>query len=176
MEVKGDPVSPAYLGEAKGSLLKEDGFYPTGDLCWIDDEGWLHIVGREKELTLWKDSTYIDPQYLSNLMVRSIYIKDAMVTQVNPEDEFLSVFVFPDEKRLKKDPKWQKQIDTGVSPDSALRQRIEDAIDYAQSVAKVTATLSKDHIYILPRKLERTPTHKIKFIFERQRLDQSRRI
>ncbi len=176
LEVKGPTVAPAYLGESRGLLLSDDGFYSTGDLCWVDDQGWLHIVGREKELTLWKDGTYIDPQYLSNLMVRSIYIKDAMVTQVNPEDDYLSVFVFPDEKRFRKDPKIKKQIETGLNWDTALRHRIEEAIDYTQSVAKVTARLSKEHIFILPKKLERTPTHKIKFIFERQRIHLARPI
>jgi hypothetical protein len=109
-------------------------------------------------------------------MVRSIYVKDAMVIQVNPEDDFLSVFIFPDEKRFQKDPIIKKQIETGVNWDIALRHRIEEAIDYTQSVAKVTAPLSKDHIYILPKKLERTPTHKIKFIFERQQIHLARPI
>jgi len=176
LEVKGPTISNGYLGPEGRITLTDDGYYPTGDLCWTDDNGWLHIVGREKELTRWKDGSFIDPQYLSNLMVRSIFVKDAMVTQVNPEDDFLSVYVFPDEKRLHKDPEWQKQIETGVSSDAALRQKIEDAIDYCQSVAKTTAPLSKQHIFILPKKLERTPTHKIKFVFERERLNLARQI
>jgi long-chain acyl-CoA synthetase len=176
LEVKGPTVSQGYLGQKSQTVLSEDGFYPTGDLCWLDDEGWLHIVGREKELTRWKDGTYIDPQYLSNLMVRSIFIKDAMVTQVNPEDDFLSVYVFPDVKRLEKDPEWQKQTDTGVSFDEALRHQVEKAIDYTQSVANTTARLSTEHIYLLPQKLARTPTHKIKFIVERERLHLARKI
>ena len=40
----------------------------------------------------------------------------------------------------------------------------------------MTPALNKTDIYILPRKLERTPTHKIKFIFELQRLDDAKRI
>ncbi|MCF6261591.1 MAG: hypothetical protein L3J98_15760, partial [Gammaproteobacteria bacterium] len=118
----------------------------------------------------------IDPQYLSNLMVRSIFIKDALVTRVQPDDDFLSVYLFPDYKRIHKDPSWQKDISTGVSEDAALRQRFEAAIDYAQSIANITPRLSKDKIFILPRSLERTPTHKIKFIFELKRLDQARAI
>lgn len=176
LEVKGPSVSPGYLGAEYGSLLTSDGFYPTGDLCWIDDQGWLHIVGREKELTRWHDGTYIDPQNLSNLMVRSIFIKDAMVTRAKPGDNFLSVFVYPDEKRLKKDPHWQQQVGTGVLPDVALRERVEDAIDYVHSITNTRDLLSKNHIHVLPRKLERTPTHKIKFIVERKRLHLARKI
>ncbi len=176
LEVKGPTIMHSYLGNHQEKVLGEDGYYCTGDLAWIDDDGFLYLVGRKKELTKWKDGTYIDPQYLSNLMVRSIFIKDALITRVQPDDDFLSVYLFPDYKRIHKDPSWQKDIATGVSEDAALRQRFEAAIDYAQSIANITPRLSKDKIFILPRSLERTPTHKIKFIFELKRLDQARAI
>ena len=35
----------------------------------------------------------------------------------------------------------------------------------------MTPRLSTDKIYILARRLERTPTHKIKFLLELERLD-----
>ena len=110
------------------------------------------------------------PQHLSNLLVRSISVKDALVTRLNPEDDFLSVFIYPDYKRIKKDPTWQKEIDTGVSEQQVLRSFLEQAIEYAQSIANITPRLSQEKIYLLPKALERTPTHKIKFIFELQRL------
>ena len=176
LEVKGPTVMHSYLGKNQEKVLTADGYYSTGDLAWIDDDGFLHLVGRKKELTKWEDGTYIDPQYLSNLMVRSIFIKDALVTRTHPDDNFLSVYLYPDYKRIHKDPSWKKDIATGVSEDAALRQRFEAAIDYAQSIANITPRLSKDKIFILPRSLERTPTHKIKFIFELQRLEQARAI
>ncbi|MGD8559261.1 MAG: AMP-binding protein [Gammaproteobacteria bacterium] len=176
LEVKGPTIMHSYLGMNGDTPLTDDGFYSTGDLCWEDDEGFLHIVGRKKELTRWDDGTYIDPQYLSNLLVRSIFVKDALVTRLNPEDDFLSVYIFPDYKRIKKDPAWRKEIATGIGEDAALRSRLETAIDFAQSIANITPALSKKTIYILPKALERTPTHKIKFIFELQRLHLARAI
>jgi long-subunit acyl-CoA synthetase (AMP-forming) len=124
----------------------------------------------------WDDGTLIDPQYVSNLLVRSVFVKDAMVARRRPEDEFLSVFVFPDYKRLEKDPEYKKEITTGVTPRAALKRRCVEAIQFAESIAGITPELNKEHIYILPRKLERTPTHKIKFIFELQRIDGAERI
>jgi long-chain acyl-CoA synthetase len=170
LEVKGPTVMHSYLGMAAEDSYTKDGFYSTGDLCWIDDDGFLHIVGRKKELTKWNDGTYIDPQHLSNLLVRSIYVKDALVTRLQPEHDFLSVFIYPDYKRIYKDLNWNKEIATGVTEDAALRRRFEAAIDYAQSIANITPRLSKETIYLLPKALERTPTHKIKFIFELERL------
>ena len=46
-----------------------------------------------------------------------------------------------------------------------------EAVAYAQSLADITPRLSTRKIYILKRKLERTPTHKIKFVRELERLD-----
>lgn len=60
---------------------------------------------------------------------------------------------------------------TGVQPDEALRTRLMEAVAYAQSLADITPRLSTEKIYILERKLERTPTHKIKFVRELERLD-----
>ena len=170
LEVKGPTTMHSYLGEEKNASLRKDGFFNTGDLCWLDDEGYLYLLGRQKELLLWDDGSYIDPQHLSNLLVRSISVKDALVTRLNPEDDFLSIFIFPDYKRIQKDPTWQKEIDTGVSEQQVLRRFLEQAIEYAQSIANITPRLSQEKIYLLPKALERTPTHKIKFIFELQRL------
>ncbi|AOE49300.1 AMP-binding protein [Kangiella sediminilitoris] len=170
LQIKGDTIMHSYLGMEKSAHLDEDGYYSTGDLCWLDDEGYLYIVGRQKELTLWDDGTYIDPQHLSNIMVRSIFIKDALVTRLNPDDDYLSVYVYPDYKRLQKDKEYQEDLKAGLSAQEALRKRIEEAIDYAQSIVDITPELSKKTIYILPKALERTPTHKIKFLFELERL------
>ena len=103
-------------------------------------------------------------------MVRSIFIKDALVTRLKPEDDFLSVYVYPDYKRLQKDKEYKEDIKAGLSSNDAMRKRIEEAIDYAHSIVDITPQLSKKTIYILPKALERTPTHKIKFLFELERL------
>ncbi|HTA16785.1 MAG TPA: hypothetical protein VK786_03480, partial [bacterium] len=150
-----------------------DGFYSTGDLCRVDGQRQVFLVGRQKELLRWEDGSLIDPQHLSNLLTRGIFIKDAMAVRRRPDDAFLSVFVFPDLKRLEKDPDYRKEIATGVSKSAALKRRIVESIKYAESIAKTGPEWNKEAVYLLPRKLERTPTHKIKFVFEMQRLDEA---
>jgi long-chain acyl-CoA synthetase len=173
LQVRGPTVARSYLGRAPHEFAAADGYYNTGDLCWIDDDGLLHLLGREKELMWWDDGSYVDPQHLSNLLVRSIFVKDAMVARRRPEDDFLSVYLFPDYKRIRKDVQWQKELDTGVDEAVALKRRLQTAIDYAESIANITPRLSRAPVYVLPRALERTPTHKIKFLFELARLDQA---
>jgi long-subunit acyl-CoA synthetase (AMP-forming) len=136
----------------------------------VDEQRWVYLVGREKELIEWTDGSLIDRMHLSNLLVRSIWVKDALVTRLN-EDDYLSVFVFPDWPRIRKDKEYQAALATGVRPEEALRTRLQEAVVYAQSLADITPRLSTEKIYILGRRLERTPTHKIKFNRELERLD-----
>jgi len=166
LEISGPTVTPGYVGSVPGDHLTDDGFYSTGDLVWFDENGCVNLVGRKKELTRWHDGTYIDPQYLSNLIVRNIFIKDALVTQLDPNDDFLTVYVYPDKTRIKKDKKRNDQLKMGLSENQIFRERVEEAIDYAQSISTSPAPFSKKKIYVLKRKLMRTPTHKIKFLFE----------
>lgn len=170
LEVKGPTVMHSYLGEERNPSCPGDDYFRTGDLCWFDESGYLHVLGRESELIRWDDGSYIDPQLLSNLLARNIYVKDALVTRLRPLDNFLSVFIYPDYKRIHKDEMWQKDIETGVSEHKALRMRLEQAIDFAQSISGITPELSKTSIYILPHTLERTPSDNIKYLLELHRL------
>jgi long-chain acyl-CoA synthetase len=170
--VKGPTISAGYVESQGLNHLDDEGFYRTGDLAWIDDEGWVYLVGREKELIEWADGTMVDRMHLSNLLVRSIWVKDALVTRLK-ENDFLSVFVFPDRSRIEKDPDYRAALLTGLRPEEALRTRLVDAVTYAESLAEITPRLSTDRIYLLKNKLERTPTHKIKFVRELERLDLS---
>ena len=54
IEVRGDNVFQGYwnLPEKTASELRVDGFFITGDLGFIDSEGYLHIVGRQKDLII----------------------------------------------------------------------------------------------------------------------------
>lgn len=170
LEVKGPAVMHSYLGKKHNPSRTGDGYFRTGDLCWFDERGYLHVLGRESELIRWDDGSYIDPQLLSNLLARNIYVKDALVTRLRPLDNFLSVFIYPDYKRIQKDEMWKKDIETGVSEHMALRMRLEEAIDFAQSISGITPELSKTSIYILPHTLERRPSHNTKYLLELDRL------
>ena len=49
-------LSTGYLGdsEANASSFDPEGWLKTGDLCYFDNEGFLHVVDRLKELIKYK--------------------------------------------------------------------------------------------------------------------------
>jgi long-chain acyl-CoA synthetase len=172
LELKGPTIAKGYLEESgrTRAFTSDEGFFPTGDLAFLDKDNWVYLVGRRKELIRWNDGSYIDPMRLSNLLTRSIYIKDALVTRLG-ENDHLSAFVLPDYERIRKDAEYLERRKAGMEERQVLRILLDGAIEYAQSLAAMTAPISRDRIYLLERKLERTPTHKIKLLFELQRLN-----
>lgn len=48
--VRGPELLDGYWGEPRGACLDADGFFHTGDLGRIDDDGALHFVGRLKDI------------------------------------------------------------------------------------------------------------------------------
>ena len=54
VEVRGPNVFKGYwqMPEKTAAELREDGFFITGDLGKIDEDGYVHIVGRDKDLII----------------------------------------------------------------------------------------------------------------------------
>ena len=78
--IKGDHVMTCYLGEEEENRAAfEDGWFKTGDLVRIDDEGYLFIVGRIKEVIVLDSGEKVSPAELEVAFCAPDYINDAMV-------------------------------------------------------------------------------------------------
>lgn len=75
--VKGPSVSVGYLGGEDG-LLSEDGMVATGDLALIDADGYLHIVGRIKNIII-RNGNNIVPSDLERVYADLPGIEEACV-------------------------------------------------------------------------------------------------
>lgn len=103
--VKGDNVMLGYYGDpnATAEVLK-DGWFYTGDLGYIDEDGFLHITGRKKYVIVTKNGKNIYPEEIESLLNESAYIKESMVYgKEDPKegDVIVSAAIVPDFDKIR---------------------------------------------------------------------------
>ncbi|KAM7258026.1 hypothetical protein ACFE04_013767 [Oxalis oulophora] len=78
--LKGPSVMKGYFSnpEATSSTLDSEGWLRTGDLCYIDDDGFIFVVDRLKELIKYK-GYQVPPAELEGLLLTHPEISDAAV-------------------------------------------------------------------------------------------------
>jgi long-chain acyl-CoA synthetase len=68
-----------YKNEAATREVMTDGWYRTGDIGTIDDEGFLHITDRKKELFKTSGGKFVAPSRVEAAIKRSVYINQVML-------------------------------------------------------------------------------------------------
>ncbi|MBO4580451.1 MAG: acyl--CoA ligase [Clostridiales bacterium] len=91
--LKGDNMMLGYAGNPEeNEKAYEDGWFKTGDLVRIDDEGFIFIVGRIKDIIVLPTGENISPEEIENKFVEPDFVQDAMVFEENGK---LVLEVFP---------------------------------------------------------------------------------
>jgi len=93
--VKGPCVMQGYYhkAEATREVLSPNGWFSTGDIGRLDDEGNLIITDRKKELLKTAGGKFVAPAPIENMLKTSPYIANAML--VGDKHKFVSVLLVP---------------------------------------------------------------------------------
>ncbi|MFF8651006.1 4-coumarate--CoA ligase family protein [Streptomyces griseoluteus] len=85
--IRGPQIMKGYLGrpDATAAMIDADGWLHTGDVGRVDDEGWLFVVDRVKELIKYK-GFQVAPAELEALLLTHPGIADAAVIGVVNDD------------------------------------------------------------------------------------------
>lgn len=99
IQIKGDNVMMGYYKdpEATASVLK-DGWFSTGDLGRIDDDGFLYITGRKKSLIILSNGENVPAETIENQVMQIDGVAETMaysengriIAEVFPEEEYLN--------------------------------------------------------------------------------------
>lgn len=94
--VKGPSVFKGYYKDEAQTkdAFTEDGYFKTGDIGIIDEDGFLKITDRKKEMFKTSGGKYIAPQIIENMAKASKFIEQIMV--VGEGEKMPCAFVQPD--------------------------------------------------------------------------------
>lgn len=103
LAVKGPNVMLGYYeNENATKETFRDGWLLTGDLAYIDKEGFIFITGRKKNVIVLKNGKNIYPEELETLVNKLPLVKESMVFGMPKEDDLvLSVKIQYDEEYVK---------------------------------------------------------------------------
>ena len=87
IQVKGPNVFGSYWNNelANQESFTDDGFFITGDLGYIDQDGYVHISGREKDLII-SGGFNIYPKEIEDLINNHPDVKESAVVGVKDDD------------------------------------------------------------------------------------------
>jgi len=102
---KGEHVMLGYYkNEDATNEVMKDGYFYTGDLGYIDDEGYVHITGRKKNVIITKNGKNVYPEEIESIINELEYVKESMVYGKKEDDDItLSVQVLPDIDKIKEE-------------------------------------------------------------------------
>ena len=97
--VKGDVVTAGYYqNEQETNLAFRDGWFKTGDLGYLDNDGFLYITGRKKNLIILSNGENISPEELEDYFYHLDYVKEVIVYQ-NGEQIEAEVYIVEDKSQ-----------------------------------------------------------------------------
>ena len=80
--MKGDAVMLGYYKdpEATAAVLR-DGWFHTGDLARIDEDGYIYLTGRKNNLMVLPSGENVSPEELEAKLARCPAVREALVCQ-----------------------------------------------------------------------------------------------
>lgn len=174
VQLKIDEPTPEGIGEiwAKGpsvmlgyyknpQLTKEvfeGDWFKTGDLGFIDSDGFLHIVGRKKNVIISRTGENVYPEEIEDVLNRSPYILESLIYGEEDEkhDEIIATQIVTDADAF---IEYSQQNSVEITDDL-----IKEIVDWEIKKINKQLPLHKQirKFYIRTEEFEKTTTQKIK--------------
>ena len=169
LQVKGPIVMKGYFHNenATKEAFTEDGWFMTGDLASIDEQGIISIRGRKKALIVNREGKNIYPEEVENCIAKELCVADILVlgyTEGGVPGERVGAIAHPSEEWFKaqndgKLPAWEEMEKVAMK---AVQTRCAELADYKRPRKVV---ISKEP-------LERTSVGKIRRVAYKGKLDE----
>ena len=144
--VRGSSVMQGYYKMPEETVeTLVDGWLRTGDLGYVDEDGFVYLTGRRKNLIITKNGENVSPEELENRLGRSRLVQEILVRENNG---VIEAEIFPDCEYAEKQ---------GISDIRAALQQEIDAYNKEAAAYKKIYGLK-----VRETEFEKTPSKKIK--------------
>jgi long-chain acyl-CoA synthetase len=151
--------------EATAAVLSPDGWLKTGDIGHVDEDGFLYITDRKKDILVTAGGKNVAPQNIENDLKTSKYVSQALV--VGDKRPYVAALITLDPAEVER---WA--ADNGIDGDAAtlasderVRALVQEAVDEANRERSRFEQIKR--FAVLPRDFsmedgEITPTLKVR--------------
>lgn len=146
--LKGVNMMDGYYGDEENALAYEDGWFKTGDLVRFDEDGFLYITGRTKEIIVLSSGENVSPAELEVKFYEIDGVQDCLVYDITEgSSQILVLEILPRAAALKA---------LGVeNADEYLRGEVDKINATLPSFQKINKIVIRDCDFV------RTPAMKI---------------
>ena len=139
LEVKGPSIFAGYWNKEKETkdVFTDDGWFKTGDIGNLDNDGFLSITDRKKELLKTSGGKLIAPQPIENKLKANTLVGHAAM--VGDKHKFACVLISPNLAALKN---WAKGQGIAAEDAASLVKDPKVVKMYQEIVEKVNGTLA----------------------------------
>jgi len=167
IETRGPNVMRGYYNKPAETeaVLSEDGWFKTGDIGTLDEDGFLRITDRKKELFKTSGGKYIAPQPIEQMIKGSRFVNQVVL--IGNGRKFPAALIVPDWESVKSYAQLK-----GINGDHTELCRNPRVIDlFERQIAGLTPDLANyervKKVALIPDELtidggELTPTMKVK--------------
>jgi long-chain acyl-CoA synthetase len=156
---KGPNVMLGYYKNDKATKdTFDNGWFKTGDIGYIDADGFLHINGRKKNVIISKSGKNVFPEEIEDILTRSPFILEALVfgEEDLKQGEIISAQIVVDAEAFIEVAEANKI----AINDELLNKTITEEIDKTNKQLSSYKQVKK--FYIREKEFEKTTTQKIK--------------
>ncbi len=146
--LKGVNMMDGYFGDEENAMAYEDGWFKTGDLVRFDEDGYLYITGRIKEIIVLSSGENVSPAELEVKFYALDCVKDCLIYDITENGiQQLVIEVVPRMETLQ---------GLGVEDTAAyVTQKVKEINDTLPAFEKINKIVIRDTDFV------RTPAMKI---------------
>ncbi len=152
--VKGPNVMLGYYKDpdATAAVFDSEGYFHTGDYGRLDEDGWIYVTGRLKNLIIFSNGKNVYPEEIEDKIARVPGVSEVVVyageSRRDPGREVIVAEIYPDAEEL--------EMNGITDPESYFKKKVAEVNKTTESFKAV------GHIKLRNTPFEKNTTKKIK--------------